>query len=453
MQNLISLYEYSALRYQVCMDTAAEGLDEKTSIIHITEESLDKLSTLIEDVRFLEIYHDRIRALNFVGVAKVGSLKIEILPKFFREGNLEKNKPVIMKNLLYMLQYSETFNFKEISNADLDEIRNDFFEVIVFLFAKNLAQLLRNKQERQYIRHQDELRFVREKIVLKKYGTNPARLHIIPCDFHDRSMNTLMNQTFRFTAQTLLHQVKSPETYRHLKFILSIFDDVDPGRIFPSEIRKIRFNRMNQVFRPYVKFCELFLSNSTITLQASHVEFFSLMIPMEKLFEDFIAHMIISNAEILPKEYRNDILIQKSIGYIADEDERGLFEMRPDLILNGQQPIILDTKYKLLDPEDIKYKISQPDLYQMYAYCKESGSNTAILLYPEGINAQVPERVFKLGNEKSITLYVKTIPLHFDLSKPIEVQEFIRELSEVFDFLRVATEKSIMGSSVEEIIA
>ncbi len=53
----------------------------------------------------------------------------------------------------------------------------------------------------------------------------------------------------------------------------------------------------------------------------------------------------------------------------------------------------------------------------MYAYCKESGSKIAILLYPEGINTQVPNRVFKLGNEKSITLYVKTIPLHFDLSK------------------------------------
>ena len=82
---------------------------------------------------------------------------------------------------------------------------------------------------------------------------------------------------------------------------------------------------------------------------------------------------------------------QHSIGYLAYDEDRGLFEMIPDIFLDGPQQIILDTKYKMLNPEDIRNKISQPDLYQMYAYCKESGSNIAILLYPEGINTQIPE--------------------------------------------------------------
>lgn len=107
----------------------------------------------------------------------------------------------------------------------------------------------------------------------------------------------------------------------------------------------------------------------------------------------------------------------------------------------------------MLDPGDSKNKISQSDLYQMFAYCKESGSNTAILLYPEGINAQIPNRTLKLGVEKLITLYVKMIPLHFDLSKEEEVQKFICELSKVFDFLWTGSEKSIMRTSVEEMVA
>ena len=437
MQNLISLYEYSTIKYQICKDPATEGLDEKTSILHITDESLEKLIKLTDEVNFLEIFHDRIRTLNYAGVAKIGSLKIEILPKFFREGDIQKRKPAIMRNLLYMLQYSETYNFKEISNADLDEIKNDFLEIIVFLFAKNLAQLLKSKQERQYIRHQDDLRFVREKIITKKYGRDPARLHVIPCDFHDRSMDTLMNRTFRFTAQTLLHQIKSPDTYRYLKYILSVFNDIDPGRIFPSEVRKIRFNRINKEFKPYVKFCELFLSHSTITLQASRVDFFSLMIPMEKLFESFIAEMIKKHQQtILPNGAAYAVKSQHYLGSIAYQNEREYFAMIPDIFLEGVPSIILDTKYKLLSPEERKYNISQQDLYQMYAYCRESGTRTAILLYPAEINSEIPERVFKLGKEHLIDLHVKTISLDYDLSKDEEIEKFVNELSEKFAFLR-----------------
>ena len=436
MLKLISLYEYSTLKYRVCRNPADEGLDETISVLLITEDSLQKLSKLIEDVSFLEIYHDRIRTLNYAGVAKIGTLKIEILPKFFREGDIDTAKPAIMRNLLYMLQYSDTLNFKEISNADLDEIKNDFLEVIVFLFSKNLAQLLRNKQERQYIRYQEDLRFVREKIVTKKYGTNPARLHIIPCDYHERSINTLMNQTFRFTAQTLLNQVKSPETYRHLKFIISVLDGVDPGRIFPSEIRKIQFNRMNQVFRPYVKFCELFLSHSTITLQASKVDFFSLMIPMEKLFESFIAEMLRKYRHtILPPGSAHNILSQYSLGSLAYENGRGYFTMIPDIFLKGSPPIIIDTKYKLLTTEERKFKISQADLYQIYAYCRESGTRIAILLYPAGINVEIPERVFTLGRENLIELHIKTISLEYDLSKEEGISSFVQALAEKFRFL------------------
>ena len=164
--------------------------------------------------------------LNYAGVAKVGNLKIEILPKFFDGGDIQTDKTKIMNNLLYMLQHSNLFNFKELDNADLD-IKNDFLEVFIYLFAKNLAQLLKNQQDRQYLKHEDELRFVREKIITSQYTSNPARLHIIPCRFHERSMNTLLNQTIKYTAFLLSNQVKSPETSRYLKYIISLLDAVE----------------------------------------------------------------------------------------------------------------------------------------------------------------------------------------------------------------------------------
>jgi len=452
MEDLVTLQEYARIDYRVCKDPKDEGLNKEENAVFITEESLDLLEILTKDVNFLEIHHDYIRARNFAGVAKVGNLKIEILPKFFEDGDIQTDKTKIMNNLLYMLQHSNLFNFKELDSADLD-VKNDFLEVFIYLFAKNLAQLLKNQQDRQYLKHEDELRFVREKIITARYSSNPARLHIIPCRFHERSMDTLLNQTIKYTAFLLSKQAKSQETNRYLKYIISLLDAVNLTQIHPSEIKKIKFNRLNKPFVPYIRFCDLFLRHSTLTLQASDVEFFSLMIPMEKLFEEFIAQMLLNNPEILPPEYRQNIQIQKMIGPLAFDGERELFQMITDVFIEGPRRIILDTKYKMLNSEDIKNNISQPDLYQMYAYCKESGSNTAILLYPQGINAQVSNRVFKLGIEQSITLYVKTIPLHFDLSKEEEVQKFIGELSNVFDFLWVGLEKSIIRSSVEKMIA
>jgi 5-methylcytosine-specific restriction enzyme subunit McrC len=434
MEHLLSLLEYSKISFKICTRQDEEQVDDEQKILFLTQESLNNLEILTDEVRFLEIHQNYFRALNYAGIAKVGNLKIEILPKFFEGGNIQAEKEKIMNNLLYMLKHSNLYNFKELETADLDS-KNDFLEVFIFLFAKNLAQLLKNQQDRQYVRYEDDLRFVREKIITSQYTSNPARLHIIPCNFHERSTNTLLNQTLRYTAYLLSNQVKSQETYRYLKQIISILDATEFVQIHPSDVKKIKFNRINSAFIPYIRFCELFLRNSTLTLQASHVEFFSLMIPMEKLFEEFIAQMIFNNPEILPQKYHDHIFIQKSIGCLAYEDERGLFEMRPDIIFDGQPPIIFDTKYKMLDPEDIKNKISQPDLYQMYAYCKEFRSNTAILLYPQGINAQVMNRVFSLGIEKSITLFVKTIPLNFDLSDEWELVKFLDQLKIVFQDL------------------
>jgi 5-methylcytosine-specific restriction enzyme subunit McrC len=452
MEDLITLQEYARIAYRVCKDPKDEGLNKEENAVFITKESLDQLEILTSDVHFLEIRHDYLKARNYAGVAKIGNLKIEILPKFFEDGDIQAEKTKIMNNLLYMLQHSNLFNFKELDSADLD-IKNDFLEVFIYLFAKNLAHLLKNQQDRQYLKHDDELRFVREKIITAQYSSNPARLHIIPCRFHERSMDTLLNQTIKYTAFLLSKQVKSQETNRYLKYIISLLDATNLTQIHPSEIKKIKFNRLNKPFIPYIRFCDLVLRHATLTLQASHVEFFSLMIPMEKLFEEFIAQMLVNNPEILPLEYRQNIQIQKMIGYLAFDGDHELFQMKADVFLDGPRRIILDTKYKMLDPEDSKNKISQSDLYQMFAYCKESGSNTAILLYPEGINAEIPNRTLKLGIEQSITLYVKTIPLHFDLSKEEEVQKFIYELSNVFDFLWTGTEKTVMRTSVEETAA
>lgn len=69
--------------------------------------------------------------------------------------------------------------------------------------------------------------------------------------------------------------------------------------------------------------------------------------------------------------------------YLFDSPKQ--FALRPDIVItrdNGTK-VILDTKWKsLVDRPGINYGISQPDMYQMYAYAKKYNTSEVWLLYP-----------------------------------------------------------------------
>lgn len=433
MRDILTLLEYDSVEYEIVEPKKDEGYDEAKKKLYITEKTICQLERLNKEQKFVEIYRRKIKALNYAGVAKVGSVTIEILPKFLIGGNLEEIKPRVMSNLLQMLKYTRRLNVKEVEFAELD-VKSDFFEVFVYLFAKNLLNLLKVQQDRGYVRRYDELKFVRERIDTRKYGANPAKLHRIPCIYHERSMDTPINRTLKYTTYLMLKLVRSIENYRLLKQIISILDPVELTPVNPDLIRRISFSRLNAEFEPFVNFCQMFLRGCSLTLQASNVEFFSLMIPMERLFEEFIGEVIRSNPEIVPENVRNGILIQRRIGYLATKNGKRQFELRPDIRLEGIDKAIVDTKYKLLSVKEKNYGVSQQDLYQMYAYCKESGAKKCLLIYPEGLNGKIESR-WKLGKDGDIELYVKTISLMHNLTSKNGWSEFIGELEGVLSCL------------------
>ena len=164
-------------------------------------------------------------------------------------------------------------------------------------------------------------------------------------------------------------------------------------------------------------FCLLYRS-----LQGSEVEFFSFLIPMEKLFERFIAKSIEGVVE-------GKVQVQRPIGHLAEKDRKKLFYLVPDVVLESDTITVIDTKYKLLDPEDRKMGISQQDLYQMYAYCKELNSKRCVLIYPEGLNGEISCDL-SLGKE-GIDLHVRTLPLENIFENSRLSDEFVKRLKNV----------------------
>ena len=448
MTHLLTTFEYDTLKYKIINHENEDYFDIEKRILNFTEETIKKLEHLNKEKKFVKIFRKRITFQNYVGVLKVGNISIEILPKFLaknKSGNkilsdenkeFQEIKEKVTKNLLYMLKKSKTLTFKEIDYATLDYTK-EFFEIYIKLFAKRLLKLLKVKHNKEYIKHQEELKFLKEKIEICKYGRNPAKFHKIPCIYHERSMNTLINKTLKFTTFLMSRLTNDRENYKLLKRVNSHLDPVDLEFVKPELIKGIKFNRLNIEFKPFINFCKKFLQGCSFTLQASKLEFFSLLIPMERLFENFIGRIIKKNYEsIVPSDLMNIPILQNKIGCLVSREDKEFFKLKPDITMERHEKAILDTKYKILDiDQKYAHKVSPQDIYQMYAYCNEFGANRCLLIYPEGLNGKITNVNWKLGVQKKIDLFVRTISLAYDLTSDEGFNSFIDELKGIITCL------------------
>ncbi len=421
-KNLYTTFEYSEVKYrELTTEKEKERIEKDTLFLKPKSiEFLEKNLKEINNAKIVEVYRDKIKFQNYIGIISLEDINIEILPKFIKvnssDSGEDNNLLEIRHNLVRMLEYTEWFGFKEVEGAFKEEDLKDLFEIFIYLFAKNLLDLLKSNRDVTYMRECNEIKCVKGKIDFKRFW-NPARYHIIPCYYYDRTTNTIINRLLKYVSFLLVKKIENLRIKKLLRNILAILDLIPLQPVKLEEIQDLTFNRLNSCFEPFVDFCKLILKNSTLALQASEIEFFSFLIPMEVLFEKFIAKAF----EEICKDKNSsfNIRIQETCGYLAKrivEKEEKIFPLRPDIIIEKEDGlIIIDTKYKLLSPEDIKLGVSQQDLYQMHAYCKEIDKNNksvrGVLIYPESLEEnQKIDEILILGKEK-INLRIVTISL------------------------------------------
>ena len=441
-----TLFEYEERRFEV---SETDRIDDRT--LYLTEKTIQDLERL-NSGGFFDIGRTTIRAQNYVGIIRVGGISIQVLPKIMRSANIREHQALSASNLLQMLSSSGIIPFTHPRAAFLDIHRIDLFEIFIKLFADELQHLIHHTQSREYVRKSDYLRFVRGKITINQYS-NPARMHVIPCTYHDFSIDTLLNRTLKYTCHLMSRSVSDHQTIRKLRSITNILDQVTLTPITVSDVDRISFTRLNRVFEPFIRICRLFLHHSTLTLQVSHIESFSLMIPMEKLFEAFIASTLKQDPVYF---FGQGFTVQgqKQIGYLAkDETDRNVFLMRPDIIIEGgDRPIIIDTKYKILKPEESKYGVSQSDMYQMYAYAMYTNASSCMLLYPDILVSHKRDFTFKTSNQGNIHLMIRSIPLSCNLSDPKGWNDFRENLSAIMRPLATIAERIQREAPEQEVV-
>jgi 5-methylcytosine-specific restriction enzyme subunit McrC len=167
--------------------------------------------------------------------------------------------------------------------------------------------------------------------------------------------------------------------------------------------------------------CRFFLSESYLSREAGNLQNLSFLIPMEYVFEDFIAGF-------LDRHFGDRYQVNyQAHNWLTDQN---VFQIRHDLILTDRvthAKLIIDTKYKLRNrKKDSKKGISQTDLYQMVSYALRANCNTVLLLYPYYAGNTLEPDQFTVSSEmipgQNIRIFAADVPMVFDDLKRADME-------------------------------
>ncbi|WP_435168488.1 McrC family protein [Paenibacillus glycanilyticus] len=370
----------------------------------------------------------KIIPLQWVGVANIGNLQIEILPKLYNDGNSQ-----IRKNLLYMIAVAKIvpFRVQEISNFDTQ--KHTFLECFIRVFIDRLGYAYKTGIIHQYNDTEENASFLRGKLKMKqqlrKNIFNKSRFFVQ----HDEySMHNLINRIIKATVEKLITISKLQTNIKDLQFFRDLLSEVDAKGFVPKEFDKLLIPRtVHQSYYDILEMCKVIWREESPNLSSGKLQGFSLLFDMNVIYERFIQELISDRKfDILPPD---TITISNRRGnskfLFKNEYGNGIFRLLPDNVIYDEKRHgclkIIDTKWKLLKPSERNFGISQSDIYQMYAYAREYSCKKVILLYPtdkEDFNVRdFPKFNNVTFPTQDITIYISTINLNCKLPEEIHI--------------------------------
>lgn len=395
----------------ICTESVAATLD----CAQVSESAFDYLCRLSErfsrgGARLLQVEgRRRLRLDNFVGVIQTpcGTV-LEIVPKHHAEsGNLAEARALLRKLLLALLDLPT----RDVGVASLQLFDAPLSEWVMGRFLQELDTLVSCGLRFEYQRVDEELPFLRGQLNLNQQLRQPPghdhRFHVrhevyLP----DRPENRLLKLALdrvRQSTQNANHWRLAQE----LSFRLA---EIPPSRQVEPDFRAWRQDRLLAHYRPIKPWCELILNQHTPLAVAGDYQGISLLFPMEKLFERFVARCL--RTSLAPGlEMRTPARSES----LCEHQQKPIFQLEPDIyIADGNQCWILDTKWKLLDSSkrEDKYGLSQADFYQLFAYGQKylGGVGRMALIYPRTEAFHNPINAFDFDER----LHLEVLPFDLD---------------------------------------
>ena len=360
--------EYKSIAVGDGRDLTASEAERFLAVAEHSRQRLDKKPPI------LTREHGGLKTAGVVGVLVIPGKTIEILPK------IDGDDGEVRKVLVHMLAVAWDVRVASGELAALDVQRDTVLELVIRLFARRLLSAVRRGPPRRYVESEDDLKVLRGRLnVVRQFSHFAARPDTLACRFDDLSADTPLNRVLKAAVVRLARVSRSSANTRRLAELAARLafagDSANPLD------EPVRLDRTNTRFHDLYRLACLFLAGSWQSTTRGASEGFSLLFPMYELFERFVGKSL-RRALGANRQVR---LQQQGARSALIDAKREIFELRPDVVIeatDGAPPIVLDTKWKELQPGKTNLGVAQADVYQMLAYARAYGSERLVLLYP-----------------------------------------------------------------------
>lgn len=336
---------------------------------------------------------------NYAGVIFTPDrTQIEVLPKIgkgFKGEGADNNKTAYTKareSLLIMLRALKGFSHIQTSSANIASQKMPLLEVFISQFLNSVNVLVKRGLRSDYLRRQDNLAFLKGKLnVGKQVKHNYINKHKFYCEYDDflldRPANRLLHSALR-KVKSISRSAANQKLVQELEFV---FHEVPQSSDYKLDFTNVKLDRgMNHYQVPLV-WCKLILEGLSPQSMKGDSHAVSLLFPMEKVFEDYVAKVL--RKQLAVSHPQLIVNTQVTGEHLARYDSRDMFSLRPDLIITKGEvnKVVLDTKWKLLDTKLNNSNVSQSDIYQLFAYAKKylggvTAGKDVVLIYPSQDN-------------------------------------------------------------------
>lgn len=360
---------------------------------------------------------------QYVGVIETPcGTRIEILPKHVALNGTNDQEIILeeRKLLQKMLCVSLHLPYREAGSTNLNRFKQPLHEWIITQFLTSFERLIQRGLRFDYNRVQEEQKFLRGQLQHVKYmRQSPAKKHIFPIEHDVYELNRPENRLIRTALEMVCKKTTDANNWKLAQELRLMTSEIPRSQKIQQDFRQWKSGRLLALYEEIKPWTELILGEYMPVSTHGNWRGMSLLFPMEKLFENYVAYHLRRNL------IHWNVKTQISSQHICLYEEKPIFRLRPDIHIQHKvtnQIIVLDTKWKLINQNDRagRFGLKDSDIQQMFAYSHYylQHSSQVILIYPQVTKHFDNELEFKFNVESDKAL-LRAIPFHLDEPKKV----------------------------------
>jgi len=424
----VTVFEFGLLS-----SNAKSVADQRVHYISVSAYEYLKKCCLCDETesRFLKLKiaygMEVLQVQNYAGVILCpDGTQIEVLPKVAKQAEQEDSAEQARCSLLMMLRSLRQFRHIETESASIKRQKMPLLEIFISQFLNSVNVLIKKGIKSEYVRQQSNNLFLKGKLLhSQQLKHNFINRHKFYVEFDAYLTDKPANRVVHSALQVVSQYTQFNKNKRLAQELLFVFDEIPLSRDYKSDFAAIMLQRgMNHYDAP-IQWSRLILEGFSPQSMLGEHNAYSLLFPMEAVFENYVAKYLAK--KVSPPSTLLAQVQSKSLVKYGDKD---YFRLKPDLYLSrfGDQDIVLDTKWKLIDRSKStgkdKFGLSQDDFYQMlgygFKYLKSVGK--LVLIYPRTASFDKPfENSFNYDEHNGLTLLVVPFDISYQCQERINL--------------------------------